>query len=334
MRAFEIVSAGGIDTLALNERPVPEPGHAQVQLRVHASSLNYRDLSTVEDPEPRGVRYPLVPNSDAAGVVTRVGEGVVGVGVGDRVIGCFFQDWVDGPITPSAMASALGGARDGVLAEQVVLEARGVVPIPAHLDFDAAATLPCAALTAWNATMEFGALAPGRTVLLLGTGGVSIFALQFACLAGARAIVLSGSDRKLEVVRRMGAWHTVNYRATPDWAGVVLELTEGRGVDLVVEVGGAGTLERSIASTRVAGRIALIGVLSGGEMNPVMVMRKSINLQGIYVGSRAMFLRMNAAIAAHRLSPVVHGRFEFEQARDAFHALRAAEHLGKIVVSC
>ena len=333
MRAYEIVSAGGVDALALSDRPVPTPGFGQVVVDVQANSINYRDLATVEDPEPRGISYPMIPNSDAAGVISAVGDGVSGWAVGDRVASCFFQHWEDGRITPAAMASALGGAREGVLAEQVVLDASGVVAIPEHLDFAAASTLPCAGLTAWNAVVEFGRLQPGETVLVLGTGGVSIFALQFAAMLGARPIVLSSSDDKLRRASELGAWKTLNYRSTPDWADAVIEMSGADGVDLVVEVGGAGTLERSIASTRVAGRIALIGVLSTGTVNPAMAHRKSITLQGIYVGSRAMFRRMNTAISTAGLAPVIDQRFDFDDARGAYHCMRAAGHFGKLVVN-
>lgn len=332
MRAYEIRSPDGIDALVLAERDVPEPGPREVQVRVHASAINYRDLATIEDPVPRGIQYPTIPNSDAAGEVVAVGADVTSLAPGDWVASCFFQSWNDGAITPGAMASALGGALDGVLAEEVVLCEDGVVPFPEHLDFAAASTLPCAALTAWHAVVEFGELRPGETVLLLGTGGVSIFALQFARMIGARVILVSGSDEKIDRARALGADACVNYRSKPEWQENVLELTDGAGVDLTVEVGGAGTLERSVASTRVAGRIALIGVLTGGEMNPVMIMRKSIRLQGIYVGSRAMFMRMNRAIALHRLTPVIDQRFGFDDAGTAYHAMRAAGHFGKLVI--
>jgi len=332
MRAYEIVSAGGVDALALAERDSPHPGPGEVLVQLRASSVNYRDLSTVEAPEPRGIRYPTIPNSDGAGEVLAVGEGVTRFAPGDRVATCFFQRWADGDITPDAMASALGGALDGVLCEEAVFPEGGLVASPAHLDHVEAATLPCAALTAWHALVEFARLRPGETVLLLGTGGVSIFALQFAKLAGARVVLVSGSDEKIERARAMGADVTVNYRGEPEWQRAVLDATGGAGVDVAVEVGGAGTLERSVAATRVAGRIALIGVLTGGEMNPVMIMRKSIRLQGIYVGSRAMFERMNRAIAQARLRPVIDRRFAFEDARDAYHAMRAAGHFGKLVI--
>ncbi|MDZ7840054.1 MAG: NAD(P)-dependent alcohol dehydrogenase [Gammaproteobacteria bacterium] len=333
MRTWQISSNDGIDALECVEAQVREPGSGEVRVRVRATSVNYRDLATVRDPASRNLPLPRVPNSDAAGEVVAVGPGVSDVAVGDRVASCFFQDWQDGACTEAAMASALGGALDGVLAEEVVLSARGVVPIPDHLGFEEAATLPCAALTAWNALVEVARIKAGDTVLLLGTGGVSIFALQFARLLGARIIITSSSDDKLARARDMGAWQTVNYTTHPDWEKPVLELTGGRGVDAVVEVGGAGTLERSIAATRVAGSIALIGVLTGGEINPSMIMRKSISLQGIYVGPRRMFQDMNRAVAFHELKPVIHQVFPFDDAPKAYHAMARAGHLGKLVIT-
>lgn len=333
MRVWQINSNDGIDALECVDRESPDPGSGEVRVRVRASSVNFRDLATVRDPAARNLSLPRVPNSDAAGDVVAVGPGVDGVAVGDRVASCFFQDWEDGPCSGAAMTSALGGALDGVLAEEVVLRARGVVPVPGHLGFEEAATLPCAALTAWNALVETARVKPGDTVLLLGTGGVSVFALQFARILGARVIVTSSSDYKLARARAMGAWHTINYAAHPDWENRVLELTDGLGVDAVVEVGGAGTLERSIAATRVAGTIALIGMLTDGQVDPVMIMRKSIRLQGIYVGARRMFRDMNRAIAYHGLKPVIHQTFPFEQAPKAFHAMAAAGHFGKLVIT-
>ncbi len=332
MKAFEIRSPG-IDALHLAERADPEPGPGQVLVEIRASSINYRDLATVLDPEPRGIVYPRVPNSDGAGVVVAVGEGVARWRAGDRVAGTFFQRWPAGGITPEAMASALGGAVDGLLRERAVLAEEGLVAIPEHLSFPEAATLPCAALTAWHSVVEVGRVSAGDVVLLLGTGGVSIFALQLATLHGARAIVTSSSDEKLAKARALGAWETVNYRETPQWQRRVLELTDGRGADHVVEVGGAGTLERSVESVRVGGSIGLIGILTGGSMNPTSVMRRSIRLQGIYVGSREMFERLNRAVAAHRLRPVIDRTFVFGEARDAFHHMHGAAHFGKVVVS-
>lgn len=332
MKAYEIISDGGIDALNLAERPTPTPGHNEVLVRMRASSLNYRDLMTVVDAGSRNLPYPRIPNSDGAGEVLAVGDGVTRFAAGDRVAGCFFQRWEDGDITADGMASALGGALDGVLAEEVVLSERGLVRIPDHLSFAEAATLPCAALTAWNALVEKGQLIAGETVLLIGTGGVSIFGLQIAAMFGARSIILSSSDEKLERAKAMGASDTINYRSTPDWQDAVVKLTAGRGVDHVVEVGGAGTLPRSIASTRVAGHVALIGVLTGGEINPTAIMRNSLNFNGIYVGSQAMFERMNRAFAIAELRPVVDRTFAFGQAREAFHHLQAAGHFGKVVV--
>lgn len=332
MKAWQIVSNGGIDALNLADVATPEPGHGEVRVRMAASALNFRDLMTVKDPEARNLPYPRVPNSDGAGTITAIGPGVAGLSVGDRVASCFFQDWHNGPCSTGAMNSALGGALDGVLAEEVVLKADGVVPVPGHLSMMEAATLPCAALTAWNAIVGVGETKPGDTVLLLGTGGVSIFALQFCRMIGARAIVTSSSDAKLARASEMGAWQTVNYKTHPDWEKAVTEITGGDGVDLVVEVGGAGTLERSVAATRVAGTIALIGVLTGGQINPTAIMRKSITLQGVYVGPRDMFLDMNAAISANGLKPVIDTTFGFEEAPAAFHAMEAAGHFGKLVV--
>ncbi|MGI9422249.1 MAG: zinc-dependent alcohol dehydrogenase family protein [Hyphomicrobiaceae bacterium] len=332
MRAWQIETDGGIDALKLATRDTGDPGPGQVKIRCRASSINFRDLSTIKDPVSRGFPFPRIPNSDVAGEIVAVGNGVTDFAAGDRVASCFFQQWQDGPCTQTAMDSALGGAIDGVLCEDVILSANGIVRVPDHLSFDEAATLPCAALTAWNALAVAGSSKAGETVLLLGTGGVSIFALQFAKVMGLRAIVTSSSDEKLERARELGAWETINYRQTPDWQSEALALTGGRGVDLTVEVGGAGTLPRSIQATRVAGTIALIGVLTGGEINPALIMRKSIKLQGIYVGSRRMFQDMTAAISAHQLHPVIDKTVPFEDAKAAYHAMDSAGHFGKIVI--
>lgn len=332
MKAWEIVGEGGIDALAASERADPRPGPGEVLVRVRASSINYRDLTTVEDPAPRGIRYPRVPNSDGAGEVVAAGPGAERFAPGDRVCGTFFQGWIDGPITPADMGRALGGTADGMLAGLRVLREDGLVATPAHLSDEEASTLPCAALTAWHSLVEIGRVGPGDTVLLLGTGGVSIFALQFCRMLGARAVVTSSSDAKLARARELGAWETVNYRATPDWERAALDLTDGRGVDHAVEVGGAGTLEKSVAATRVGGSIGLIGVLAGGAVNPTAIMRKSIRLQGVYVGSRRMFEDMNRAIGRHGTRPVIDRTFDFEDARAAYHAMRAAGHFGKLVV--
>ena len=332
MRAWQIVSPNGIDALDLSERRSPDLGPGEVKVRIRASSINYRDLGTVRDPVSRKLPYPRIPNSDGAGEIVAAGPGVTGLSKGMRVASTFFQRWDDGQCSADAMASALGGALDGVLAEEVVLSANGVVPIPDHLAFEEAATLPCAALTAWNALAEAARVKAGDTVLLLGTGGVSIFGLQFAKLMGARPIIISSSDAKLERAKALGAAHTINYRTTPDWDRAVLDLTNGVGVDATVEVGGAGTLPRSINATRIAGTISLIGVLAGGQIDPAQFMRKSIKMQGIYVGSRRMFQDMNRAISIAGLKPVIDQTFPFEKAKDAYHTMQAAGHFGKIVI--
>ncbi|MDH3759334.1 MAG: NAD(P)-dependent alcohol dehydrogenase [Gammaproteobacteria bacterium] len=332
MRAYEIISDAGVDALALNERQSPEPGWGEILVDLRASSINYRDLSTIEDPAPRGIVYPRIPNSDGAGEVIDVGPGVTRFKAGDRVAGCFFQNWSDGGISTAAMASALGGPIDGILAEKVLLREAGAVYVPGHMSFEEAATLPCAALTAWNCLVEQGRLTAGKTALFLGTGGVSIFGLQIAKMMGARAIVTSSSDEKLERARSLGADELINYRQTPEWETRVMELTDGSGVDVTIETGGGGTLEKTIEATRIGGTISLIGVLTGGTINPTAVMRKSIRLQGVYVGSRRMFEDMNAALTLNRVHPVIDQVFEFEDARSAFHTMRTAGHFGKLVV--
>ena len=332
MRAYEIVSDRGVDALALNQRQTSEPAVGEVLVAIRAVSINYRDLSTIEDPVARGIPYPRIPNSDGAGEVIGVGAGVTRFKSGDRVAGCFFQNWIDGGISVGAMASAMGGPIDGILAETVVLREEGAVHVPDHMSFEEASTLPCAGLTAWNCLVEQGNLKAGSVALFLGTGGVSIYGLQIAKMMGARAIVTSSSDEKLERAKGLGADELINYRQTPDWESRALELTNGIGVDVTIETGGGGTLERTMEATRVGGTISLIGVLTGGLINPTTIMRKSIRLQGVYVGNRRMFEDMNAAFSLNRLHPVIDQVFDFEDAPAAFHAMRAAGHFGKLVV--
>jgi NADPH:quinone reductase-like Zn-dependent oxidoreductase len=333
MRAWEMHGSGGIDALVWAQRDPPRPGPGELRVRVLAASLNHRDLTTVHDPAARGITLPRIPGSDAAGEVVEVGEGVSRFRVGDRVLGCFFQRWVDGAITPEAQASALGGPVEGVFAEEVVLHEEGAVAIPPGLDPQAAATLPCAALTAWNSLVEVGGVRAGDTVLLLGTGGVSVFALQLAACFGARAIITSSRDDKLERARGLGATHTLNYRELPEWETEVLALTGGRGVDHVVEVGGPGTLARSIGATRVGGSIGLMGVLLGGRIDPTPVMRKAIRLQGVHVGSRAMLERLLRAVRHHGLEPVIDRRFPLDALPEALRHLAGASHFGKVVLT-
>ncbi len=278
---------------------------------------------------------PCVPLSDGAGEVVEVGPGVTRFRVGDRVAGCFMPGWESGPPTDLAGKSALGAGGLGMLAERVVLPEGGVVRIPDHLSFEEAATLPCAAVTAWNALFEGDGtrVKAGDTVLVQGTGGVSIFALQFARLAGARVIATSSSDAKLDRVRAMGASDGINYKTTPDWDVAVPNLTDGQGVDHVVEVGGPGTLPRSIKSVRVGGQVALIGILTGGEISPFPLIMKSIRLQGIFVGSRLMFESMNRAITSHQLKPVIDRVFPFDQAAEAYQHQLSGAHFGKVVIT-
>lgn len=331
MRAY-VIPSFGLDKLTLVDRPDPSPGPGQVLVRVRAVSLNYRDLMVAKGQYNPKMPLPRVPCSDAAGEVVAVGDGVTDCKPGDRVCGIFMQGWDDGPLTDAAARSALGGDIDGVLAERVVLSATGVVPMPSHLSFEEAATLPCAAVTAWHA-LTTGFDPAGKTVLLQGTGGVSVFALQFAKALGARVLITSGSDDKLARAKALGADAGTNYKTDPDWDKWARQQTGGAGVDLVVEVGGAGTMERSIKATRHGGRIALIGVLAGGSgFNPVGLLMKGIAVQGIFVGSRAMFRSMNQLIERTKLKPVIDAVFPFEKAADAYRHLEAAGHFGKVVI--
>jgi NADPH:quinone reductase-like Zn-dependent oxidoreductase len=333
MKVYEIRQGTGRDALTLVERPDPHPGFGQVLIQVRATSLNYRDLIVAQG-NYSGQQSSLIPMSDGAGDVVAIGEGVTRLKVGDRVAGIFFQDWLAGTITKDIMRSDLGGGIDGMLAEYVTLDQNGVVLLPNHLSYEEGATLPCAAVTAWHALVTKGGLKAGETVLLLGTGGVSIFALQFAKLHGARTIVTSSSDEKLERAKALGADETINYKTIPNWEEEVYRLTDSIGVDHIVEVGGAGTLEKSIKSVRYGGRISLIGVLSGfgGEINPQPLLGKSITLQGIYVGSREMFAAMNRAIAHHQLKPIIDRTFTFTEANEAYQYLKGGSHFGKVII--
>jgi NADPH:quinone reductase-like Zn-dependent oxidoreductase len=332
MKAWTIDGGFGIANLKQIERPDPKPGPGQIVVRVRAVSLNFRDLLVTKGMYNPKMPLPRVPCSDGAGEVIAVGEGVSRVKAGDRVAGIFHQRWLAGGISEAAARSALGGEIDGMMAEQVVLSEEGVVTVPAHLNFDEAATLPCAAVTAWNAIIE-GGLKAGDTVLVQGTGGVSMFALQLAKLSGARVFVTSGSDSKLQRALGLGAVAGTNYKANPDWDKWARKET-GIGVDHVVEVGGAGTLERSIKAVGVGGHIALIGVLSGqGTINPTPLLMKSVRLRGIFVGSRSMFEDMNRAIDAAKLKPVIDRSFPFAEFPAALQYMESAAHFGKIVIS-
>tara|TARA_B100000686_G_scaffold319925_1_gene371054 strand:+ start:454 stop:1467 length:1014 start_codon:yes stop_codon:yes gene_type:complete len=335
MKQFRLNDPEGINSLELVERDEPKPASHEVLVRVHATSLNYRDLMVVEGRYARGASKPdLVPLSDGAGEVVTVGDGVSRFKVGDRVAAIFMQRWIGGAITPDAQASALGGAIDGMLSEYVVLHEEGLVPVPNHLSYAEAATLPCAAVTAWHALVTQGHLSAGETVLVLGSGGVSVFALQFAKLFGANVIATSSSDDKLLRLQALGASGLINYTNTPDWNTAVLDLTGGTGADHIVEVGGAGTLTRSLACVRVDGFVYVIGLLSGAaEIDPMPILRRMVTVQGVYVGSREMYEAMNRAIEAHQLCPVIDRSFPLEDTREAFAYFKSQAHFGKVVIA-
>ncbi|HEX9943995.1 MAG TPA: NAD(P)-dependent alcohol dehydrogenase [Thermoanaerobaculia bacterium] len=334
MRAVEIRGGFGLDNLSLVERPDPAPGPGQALVRLRAASLNYRDLLTVEGKYNPKQKLPLVPCSDGAGEVVAVGEGVTRVQPGDRVCGLFAQKWISGAPTRERLRSTLGGPLDGTLAELAVFDQEGLVKTPEHLSDEEAATLPCAAVTAWSALVTEGGVTAGDAVLVQGTGGVSLFALQLAKLLGARVIATSSRDEKLERVRELGASGLINYREVPEWGKKAKELTGGTGVDNVVEVGGAGTLQQSLQAVRFGGTISLIGNLSGTktELLLTQIFMQKIRVNGILVGHRDSFEAMNRAIALHRLRPVVDRVFPLEESRAAFEHLAAGGHFGKIVV--
>ena len=334
MRAFQLPQATGIDALVKIDLPEPKPAHRQVLVKVAACSLNFRDLAIVLGRYRMPTKPSVIPLSDGAGEVVDVGPGVTRVKVGDRVAGNFFQRWYGGNASADTQASALGGSIDGMLADYVVLEEDGVVKLPAHLSFEEGASLPCAAVTAWNALVEHGRLIAGQSVLVQGTGGVSIFALQFSRLLGAQVIATSSSDAKLERARKLGASDGVNYKATPEWDKAVVQLTGGVGVDQVVEVGGAGTIAKSLGAIRVGGKISMIGVLSGAaDLNPMLILGKRANIQGISVGSTQMFEAMNRAITVAGMKPVIDKVFGFDDTKAAFRHLESAQHFGKIVIA-
>jgi NADPH:quinone reductase-like Zn-dependent oxidoreductase len=327
MKAYEIQQFG-IENLAPVERDEPAVKESDVLVKFHAASLNYRDLMMVEGSYNPKLKTPLVPFSDGAGEVVAVGEAVTKWKVGDRVMPIFMQGWIDGEVSFEKARTALGGNLDGVLREFGAFDESGLVRIPDHFSYEEAATLPCAAVTAYHALFESGRLHPSDTVLLQGTGGVSIFALQLASVYGARTIITSSSNEKLQRAKDLGATDLINYKEREDWDKAVLELTEKRGVDHVVEVGGAGTLEKSLTAVKMGGHIAVIGVFS---MIPIFM--KSVKMQGLFVGSRQMFEQMNQMLCQHNhLKPIIDKTFEFGDVREAMNYMKTGAHFGKIVV--
>lgn len=337
MRALEVSAPWGLDALKVIETPDPTPGHGEVLVRMRAVSLNYRDMLMVGGMYSRGSANAggaITPFSDGCGVVEAVGPGVTRVSVGDRVSTLFFQNWVGGPPNLEKLTSALGFPIPGAGRELAVFSQQGVSKVPDFLTDQQVATLPCAALTAWRGLFEDARLEPGSSVVLQGTGGVSIFGLQFAKAAGYRTIITSSSDEKLARAKALGADHLVNYKTTPDWAAEVRKFTGGLGADFIMEVGGAGTIQQSLRAVRIGGHIAVIGVVAGaGEgVNPAVLVGNSAKLQGLSVGSRETFEAMCRAMEQHRIEPVVDKVYPWTDAAAAFAAMQGGEHFGKIVL--
>jgi NADPH:quinone reductase-like Zn-dependent oxidoreductase len=335
LKCYEVQGPSGIDGLALVDKPVPRPGAGEVLVRLKALTLNYRDLLTVKGEYGSRQKFPLVPLSDGAGVVESTGPDVEAFAPGNRVISSFFQGWTSGEPSEAKMRSALGGGVDGVLTEYRVFSARSLVRTPEHLSDVEAAALPCAGLTAWSAVVKLGDVKPGQTVLTQGTGGVSIFALQFAKMCGVRVIATSSSDEKIERLKMLGADFTLNYKNAPDWGKRAREMT-GRGVDLVVEVGGVGTLNESIRATKIGGTIAFIGVLAGPprpELRISLMVMQQQRLQGVTVGSVEDLQALVDAITANRMKPVIDKTFSFEQAKQAFSYMASGAHFGKVAIA-
>ena len=333
MKAYELHPHEGFDALTIVERKTKDLSPHDVRVRVRAVSLNFRDLVVARGAQK--LKSPIVPASDGAGEVVAVGSAVTRVRAGDKVAASFFPTWIDGELSAEHHAAALGaGQSDGMLAEEVVLPEHSWVKTPEHLSFEQAATLPCAGVTAYNALFEAARLRAGDTVLVQGTGGVSIYALQLAKAAGARVVVTSQSAEKRAKARALGADHVIDYKETPAWGEAVHAWTGGRGVDVAVEVGGPGTFDQSVASLRYGGTVSLLGVLTGtkGEVNTYAIFHKAIRVAGVYVGSVGMFEGLNRAVAASTIQPVVDRSFAFDEAKAAYAHLASAKHFGKVVI--
>jgi NADPH:quinone reductase-like Zn-dependent oxidoreductase len=334
MRAIELQNCFGIDSLVETTRPDPQPGAGEVLVKMRMASLNYRDLLVVKGLYNPSQPVGFIPVSDGVGEVIALGEGVTRFAMGDRVMGQFVQSWIDGDITREKAKKTLGAPLDGVMSEFRLFPEDGLVAVPDYLSDEGAATLPIAALTAWTALTRTGGLLPGETVLVQGTGGVSLFALQFARMMGARVIVTSGHDDKLQRALAMGADHGIQYNRQPDWEREVLTITQGQGVDHIVEVGGAKTLAHSLNCVRYGGHIHVIGILSGMEssLSVIPILMKNVRINGIYVGSRHEFEQMNRALVQHQLQPVVDRVFAFGEIREAFRYMERGAHFGKICI--
>jgi NADPH:quinone reductase-like Zn-dependent oxidoreductase len=336
MRAYQILPGDNIDGLQCVNFPERELANGEVRVRVHAVSLNYRDLMVARGNYLVNVDNPIIPCSDGAGEVLAVGHGVTRLQVGDRVAASFFPYWQDGRTSPSKVRHALGGDIDGMLAEEVVLHEDALVRIPPQLSYVEASTMPCAGVTAWNAIFESSKdIRPGDTVLLLGTGGVSVLGLQLAKAAGLRTIITSSSDEKLQRARELGAHHTINYCTIPEWQDEVLHVTHGVGADVVLEVGGQGTVNRSVAASAMGGTIAIIGGVSGfgGEVNPATLLAGAKRMVGIFVGSRRMLEQVMGFAATAEIKPVVDRVFGFDEAKEAYRYMESGSHFGKVVIA-
>jgi len=334
MIAYELHPKQEFDALTRVERELAPLGPHDVRVRIRAVSLNYRDLNIARMAHRRPQGPKRIATSDGAGEVGEVGSSVTRFRGGERVAALFFPDWLDGELSAAHHARALGGTVDGMLAEEVVLDERSWVTLPSHLSFEEGATLPCAAVTAWNALFESAHVGPASTVLLQGTGGVSIFALQLAKAAGARVILTSSSEAKRQHARELGADHVIDYRATPNWGEAVQAWTGGQGADVVVEVGGPGTFDQSVAALRYGGTMSLLGVLTGlrGEVNVYALFQKGLHVRGVYVGSGRMFEALNRALSANGIRPIVDRVFPFDEARAAYEYLASGAHFGKVVI--
>jgi NADPH:quinone reductase-like Zn-dependent oxidoreductase len=332
VRAFELHPEEGFDALKLVDRATPGLAAGDVRVRMRAVSLNYRDLMVARASKKRAMR--IVPASDGAGEVTEIGSHVTRFSIGERVAAAFFPTWLNGPLKEAHHSNALGGSLDGVLAEEVVLPESAWVKIPSRYSFEQGSTLPCAGVTAWHALFEAATVRPGDTVLVQGGGGVSTFALQLARAAGARVIATSSSPQKRARLEKLGATTTIDYSADAKW-GDTARAAAGDGVDVVVEVGGAGTFDQSVASLRYGGNMSLLGVLAGrqGPVNTYAILHKNLSIRGIYVGSVAMFERLVRVLEQSNIDPVIDRVFALEETRAAYEHLASGAHFGKVVVN-
>lgn len=334
---MEIVGEWSTAAVRLADRPCPEPGPGEVVLAMRALSINPRDRIMAMGGYGRmGGTLPLVPLSDGAGEVAELGEGVEDLALGDLVCPAFSRSWLDGPCRAGSLSGAHGGPLDGVAQERFAVPAAAVVRAPAHMSAEEAATLPCAAVTAWNAIVEQGRVHAGQRVLVQGTGAVALFALQFARIQGARVLVTSSSDDKLARAATLGADEGLNYRTRPEWAGPAREWAGGEGLDHIVEIGGEGSLAQSLRAVRPGGTVSLIGVLGGAhpQLDLGRVVTRNVRLQGVTVGSREMFARMARAMEDHRIRPVIDAeRFAFDRLGAALDTLPLGRHFGKRVCS-